>query len=132
MDSLSNGRCEVLSRSGEVHALGSLFAHPRLLFWGDLDREGLRIALALRRNLPTLSLSALYAPMCALVNQRETSHPYLDMSGKALQAPWVRTGDELLDKLADCCEDRAVDQEALDISQHRDLAAKALSQAAFG
>lgn len=125
LDGVSNGRCEVLSRSGQGHVLSSLLAHPRLFFWGDLDREGLRIALALRRSLPNLSLSALYEPMRALASQRETSHPYVGMSGKALQAPWVRTGDYLMDGLATCCEHRAVDQEALDIARYEFLAMQA-------
>lgn len=124
LDSVNNGRCEVLSRSGQGHSLPRLLAHPRLLFWGDLDREGLRIALALRQRLPNVSLSALYAPMCALSKDRESSHPYVGMSGKASQAPWVQTGDKLMDELATYCEHRAVDQEALDVARHKHLAAQ--------
>jgi hypothetical protein len=128
LDSVSRGRCEVLSRSGQGHVLSDLLAHRKLFFWGDLDREGLRIALALRRHFPHLALSALYAPMVALVGARETSHPYVGISGKALQAPWVRTGDDLMDGLAFFCEARAVDQEALEIGQHEDLAGKSFSE----
>lgn len=131
LDSVSNGRCEVLSRSGQRHSLPRLLSHPNLFFWGDLDREGLRIALALRRSLPNLGLSALYAPMLALARDRETSHPYSEISGKSLQAPWVPTGNALVDRLARCCDHRAVDQEALDISQHRHLAAQALDMKWF-
>lgn len=129
LDSVRNGRCEVLSRSGQGHSLQALLAHPRLFFWGDLDREGLRIASALKQKLPSLALSALYAPMRDLVHQRESSHPYVGMSGKALQAPWTPVGDALLDGLAAHCESRAVDQEALDIVQHRALATHSLSDA---
>jgi len=128
LDSLSHGRCEVLSRSGQGHALSRLLAHRRLFFWGDLDREGLRIALALKKNLPNMGLSALYTPMRALVMERETSHPYVGMSGKALQAPWVRSGNDLIDGLAASCESRAVDQESLDVDKHRHLATQAFCE----
>lgn len=50
VDSVTSGRCEVLSRTGRDHQLAGLFPHKRVFFWGDLDREGLRIALALRRR----------------------------------------------------------------------------------
>ncbi|PZQ31857.1 MAG: hypothetical protein DI562_04645 [Stenotrophomonas acidaminiphila] len=129
LDSVTIGRCEVLSRSGQGHALPRLLAHPKLFFWGDLDREGLRIALALKQRLPHLSLSALYAPMCALAKEHKTSHPYVAMSGKALQSSWVRTGDELMDELARSCELRAVDQEALDVARHMNLGARAFDGA---
>ena len=82
-----------MSRRGHSHHLASLLEHPRLYFWGDLDREGLRIARALRSKLPQLILSALYEPMCESVKQRETSHPYVAMAGKAGQAPWAETSD---------------------------------------
>ncbi|WP_426683524.1 Wadjet anti-phage system protein JetD domain-containing protein [Xanthomonas translucens pv. undulosa] len=131
LNSISNRRCEILSRSGQGHSLPHLLAHPRLYFWGDLDREGLRIALALRKILPMLSLSALYAPMRVLAAERATSHPYVGMSGKALQAPWVQTGDKLIDQLAACCEYRAVDQEALDIAKYRCLAMRKFDEADF-
>jgi hypothetical protein len=123
LDSVAHGRCQVLSRSGNGHDLSSLFGHRNLFFWGDLDREGLRIALAIRKRLPALTLSALYAPMREMVAVRESSHPYSDMSGKTLQAPWSGTGDELFDGLAAACQDRAVDQEALDLGAFGALAA---------
>lgn len=122
VDSLNSAGCEVLSRSGHGHVLGRLLAHPELLFWGDLDREGLRIALALRRRLPQLRLSGLYAPMQRLAAERRTSHPYVDLSGKLLQAPWAPTGEVLYDTLAACCRDRAVDQEAVHLRRHVELA----------
>jgi hypothetical protein len=117
VDSLNSAGCEVLSRSGHGHALARLLAHPQLFFWGDLDREGLRIALALRRRLPQLRLSALYEPMLCLIAQRRSSHPYVDLSGKLLQVPWTPTGEPLYDHLASSCRTRAVDQEAVVLRQ---------------
>jgi hypothetical protein len=67
--------------------LSTLLAHPELFFRGDLDREGLRIALALRRRLLQLRLSGLYAPMRDMVAHRRSSHPYVELSGKLFQAP---------------------------------------------
>ena len=129
VESVRSRRCEVLSRTGSGHDPVALLAHPQLFFWGDLDREGLRIAMALKQQLPQLQLSGLYLPMRALVRQRETSHPYVGLSGKALQAAWTPTGDELFDDLARCCEDRAVDQEALDLRNLEHLAQISLKEA---
>ncbi len=130
LESVRGKGCEVLSRSGTGHSLDRLFGHSRMFFWGDLDREGLRIAMALRQHLPQLELSGLYAPMRALVAERDSSHPYIGLSGKALQTAWTRTGDSLLDALAASCETRAVDQEALDIKLYGPFAQMSLAEAA--
>lgn len=129
LESVRSKRCEVLSRSGSGHSLDRLFGHPRMFFWGDLDREGLRIAMALKQHLPQMELSGLYAPMRVLMAHRESSHPYIGLSGKALQMAWSPTGDSVLDGLAALCEKRAVDQEAVDIEQHKLLAQVSLAQA---
>lgn len=129
LESVSGGRCEILSRSGQGHVLPGLLTHPRLFFWGDLDREGLRIAMALRRRLPQLRLSALYEPMRKLAADRQTSHPYVGLSGKPFQAAWVNTGEELFDGLAAQCDQRAVDQEAIDLGRFASLAAESLEEA---
>lgn len=71
--------------------------------------------MALRQHLPQLELSGLYAPVRAWVTQREFSHPYVWLSGKALQMAWTPIGDRLLDGLAALCNARAVDQETLDV-----------------
>jgi hypothetical protein len=127
-ESLAGGRCEVLCRSGGGFDLSTLLRHPRLFFWGDLDREGLRIALALRANLRQLSLSALYEPMCEMVQTRARSHPYALACGKANQQPWQACGDEQIDALAALCSTRAVDQEGVELSAHIALAGQALLQ----
>lgn len=129
LESVRSRGCEVLSRTGSGHSLDQLFGHPRMFFWGDLDREGLRIAMALRQHLPQLELSGLYAPMRALGARRESSHPYVGLSGKALQAAWIPAGDSLLDGLAAACNDRAVDQETLDVRQYKPLAHVGLTEA---
>lgn len=129
VESLTNGRCEVLSRSGQDHRLAGLLEHPKLYFWGDLDREGLRIAIALRSKFPHLKLSGFYKPMVALARNKTTSHPYALFCGKANQQPWRQTGDEQFDALAAVCESRAVDQEAVNLSLHAGLAAEVLKMA---
>lgn len=129
LDSLTSRRCEVLSRTGQGHSLPVLLAHPKLFFWGDLDREGLRIALALRERLPQLRLSALYEPMQPLICERRTSHPYAGLSGKPSQAVWVNTGEPPYDQLAALCRDRAVDQEAIDVRRFVGLAGAAVGEA---
>jgi hypothetical protein len=129
LESVRSRGCEILSRSGSGHSLETLFAHPRMFFWGDLDREGLRIALALRQHLPQLVLSGLYLPMRTLAGRLESSHPYVGLSGKALQSAWVPTGQGVFDNLALSCEVRAVDQEAIDIKRFASLAHISLPEA---
>jgi hypothetical protein len=129
LESVRSRGCEILSRSGSGHSLETLFAHPRMFFWGDLDREGHRIALALRQHLPQLVLSGLYLPMRTLAGRLESSHPYVGLSGKALQSAWVPTGQGVFDNLALSCEVRAVDQEAIDIKRFASLAHISLPEA---
>jgi len=62
-----------LVRSGSPAALSDLLAHQNLLFWGDLDPEGLRIFERLRKRLPQLRLSALYQPMIEALPIRDLS-----------------------------------------------------------
>ena len=129
VESLTNGRCEVLSRSGQDHRLACLLEHPKLYFWGDLDREGLRIAIALRSKFPQMKLSGFYNPMVALARNKATSHPYAHFCGKANQQPWRHSGDAQFDALAAVCESRAVDQEAVDLCLHAGFVAEVLSMA---
>ncbi len=129
VESLTQGRCEVLSRSGQAHRLTNLLEHPNLYFWGDLDREGLRIAMALRAKLPHLKLSAFYQPMADLARNKTTSHPYALFCGKANQQAWRHTADKQFDALASVCELRAVDQEAVNLSVFAGLVTQALTLA---
>lgn len=98
-----------LVRSGNPPQPAQLLAHPRLLFWGDLDREGLRIYASLRQRFPKLRLSALYRPMIDAARQG-ASHPYVRAAAKDSQGD---LGDLPADAqtLAPWCRDRAVDQE---------------------
>ena len=127
VDGLINGRFEVIKRTAGQHRLNVLLNHRNLFHWGDPDREGLRIASALKQRLPAVRLSALCVPMFRLIADAETSHPYSDATGKANQMPWRPMGDELLDLLALSCADRAVDQEAVDLSDCLALATRALT-----
>jgi Uncharacterized protein conserved in bacteria C-term(DUF2220) len=126
VESVQRGGCEILARTGSGHDLGRLLSHSRLRFWGDLDAEGLRIAQALRRRIPQLDLSALYRPMLDMLGSRRTSHAYVRSVGKENQLPWAPTGDAVWDALGNACRARAVDQEAVDIEAHRELATHAL------
>lgn len=126
VDGLMHGRFEVINRTAGQLRLDALLNHPNIFYWGDLDREGLRIAFALRQRVPALRLSALYVPMLQLVSNAETSHPYSEATGKSNQKPWRPIGDELLDALAVYCEQRAVDQEAVDLSNSISLATRSL------
>lgn len=126
VESMNSSGCGVLSRTGGEHDLGSILACPNLLYWGDLDREGLRIALALRSRLPALRMSALYLPMLEQASHEGGRHPYSVCTGKAEQRAWATCGEELFDAMASRCAHSAVDQESVILESHRNLVDKAL------
>jgi hypothetical protein len=126
IDAVIGGDVEVLMRAGIKPSWPELLSHATLLFWGDLDREGLRIAAALRVKLPQLRLSALYGPMIERAKTAKTCHPYTLASGKQGQLPWAASGQGDLDEIAAICDRRAVDQESLVLAEHRHLATRAL------
>jgi hypothetical protein len=132
VESLISGGCGVLSREGFGHDLGSLLNCPNLLYWGDLDREGLRIALALRARLPALRLSALYLPLLAQATRPGGGHPYSECTGKADQRGWAECGDTLVDAVAAHCASTAVDQEAVYLESSSQLVHRALRWTARG
>lgn len=107
-----------LVRSGNPPRPAELFRHPRILFWGDLDREGLRIYSSLRSRLPALRLSALYRPMVEAAQQGR-AHPYAKATAKDGQAALGAMPDDAL-LLASLCRDCGVDQE---IVSQTDIAA---------
>lgn len=82
------------------HTLSELLELPAIMFWGDLDPEGLRIFLRLRQSVPRIRLSALYAPMMERL-ETEGGHPLHILTGKAGQRQASRWS-------------RGLDQEALD------------------
>lgn len=100
-----------LVRCGDPPPPSTLLRHPEIFFWGDLDREGLRIYASLKKRLPTLRASALYQPMIEAI-QRGQSHPYAKATAKDKQgaADTVPTDAAFL---VPVCASRALDQEAI-------------------
>jgi hypothetical protein len=82
------------------------------LFWGDLDREGLRIFESLRQQLPKLVLSAAYETMERRCSNPTLCHPYHRLFEKEGQR-FPRGSTLETAHLAQRCNERAVDQEAL-------------------
>ncbi len=98
-----------LVRRGNPPVPDVLFRHPRIFFWGDLDREGLRIYGALRAKIPAVRLSAIYGPLCEFVRQGQ-SHPYSKAAAKDTQRDAGNVPEDAITCVA-LCESRAVDQE---------------------
>lgn len=114
-----------LVREGRPPSPAALLAHPRVYFWGDLDREGLRIYGGLRQRIPQLRLSALYRPMIAAFHAG-ASHPYAKATCKDKQAASQIAPDDGRD-LIELCGLRAVDQEYVGPEDIRNLCAYALT-----
>ena len=98
-----------LVRFGNPPSPIALLGHSRIHFWGDLDREGLRIYASLRKNLPALCASALYIPMVEAMKRGE-SHPYVKATAKERQGIAAKVPDDVSNLVALCAE-RGVDQE---------------------
>lgn len=90
----------------------TLASAQRILFWGDLDREGLRIYASLQSILPGIGLSAAYSLMEAEL-RRGNSHPYGPFAGKSIDQRNASLADPALRSLLDAVKNRAVDQEAV-------------------
>ena len=73
---LNDGSVIACPAAGERPDLAKVVRATPCLFWGDRDLEGLRIFEALRRAIPHLQLSAVYAQMTSLLAEGRTSHPY--------------------------------------------------------
>lgn len=114
-----------LVREGQPPQPAKLLSHPRIYFWGDLDREGLRIYAGLRQRVPQLRLSALYRPMIAAFHTGD-SHPYAKATCKDKQAASRVPPDDGRD-LIELCGLRAVDQEYVSIDDIRNLCGRALT-----
>jgi hypothetical protein len=100
-----------LVRAGNPPAPGLLLNHPSIRFWGDLDREGLRIYNSLRARIPALRTSALYLPMCAIAKNGR-SHPYIKATAKERQGSIEGVPSDA-ERLIPFCLERGVDQEAV-------------------
>ncbi|MCY1364457.1 hypothetical protein D9M69_512580 [compost metagenome] len=97
---------------GDAVNLKSAIDQLPTLFWGDLDREGLRIFESLRELLPNLALSAAYEAMEKRCSNPMLCHPYHRLFEKEGQRlPRGSTSESA--HLAQRCSERAVDQEAL-------------------
>ncbi len=97
-----------LCREGSPPDWESLLRHQRILFWGDLDLEGLAIFHRLREHNPRIGLSGIYRPMLEQL-QAGGGHPYCTLVGKVGQSI-PRLGRELA-PLVELCRQRALDQE---------------------
>jgi len=100
---------ERLTRFGSPPVISELIDHDTLLFWGDLDIEGLRIYSRLKSKMPSLQLSGIYQPMIERLQNGE-GHPYVKAVGKDNQRAW-RTNDPLVSSLLSLCSTASVDQE---------------------
>lgn len=102
--------------AGAPPCVSKLLQHHNVSFWGDLDLEGLRIYLRLKKILPELTLSALYEPMLSAVQIPSKSHPYAKATAKHSQSSREIPSQECaLSKLAAACVARAVDQELVTV-----------------
>lgn len=115
-----------LTRKGNPPSPKALFKHSKILFWGDLDREGLRIYASLRKGLPALRASALYLPMFEAM-KRGFSHPYAKAVAKNKQGTTEHVPDDVL-SLVGCCSDRGIDQEMVGREVIARLASRSLDE----
>lgn len=98
-----------LVRAGNPPTPRLLLSHPKLLFWGDLDREGLRIYASLKKRLPALQASALYRPMARAL-EAGIGHPYVKATAKNNQNfPDSVPND--VGHLINLCANNGIDQE---------------------
>lgn len=116
-----------LVRMGNPPSPKNLLGHPRILFWGDLDREGLRIYASLRKGIPALRASALYLPMVEAMKRGE-SHPYVKATSKEKQGTTDKTPVDV-SALVHLCSERGVDQEIVSRKDIASLAHLSLEEA---
>lgn len=109
---IESGKMISVIRDGNPPSLKELINHRHLTFWGDLDPAGLHIFHRLQRQLPQLSLSALYQPM---INRLKAGygHPYTKATGKEGQSLQA-VSDPVAQSLLELCAERGVDQETVD------------------
>lgn len=108
-------RVRLIGEGLAARGLSELLTLPHPTYWGDLDPEGLRIFLRLKRAVPELRLSALYGPMIETL-EAHGGHPLATLTGKAQQR---QAGDW----------SRGLDQEALDDARLTALAGRPLDEA---
>jgi len=126
-DATARRRLIDVRRLGDPPPFADVIERVPVYFWGDLDREGLNIFLALRAVIPGVTLSGLYAPMVEALAQSERSHPYCRLAAKTGQGPVGTNDDPMVAHLARLCAERAVDQELVPIEEIDRRAAEAYS-----
>ncbi|ROT94724.1 hypothetical protein EB809_18785 [Marinobacter sp. R17] len=109
---LHAGKVTACPSRGERPDLKELIQTKPVFFWGDLDKEGLRIFESLRHRIPSIKLSSAYAEMEKLTSIPERSHPYHRLFEKAGQRQ-ARGDTPEVAYLSRVCRHRSVDQEAL-------------------
>lgn len=109
---LHAGKVTACPSRGQRPDLKKLIQTKPVLFWGDLDQEGLRIFESLRRGIPGISLSSAYADMEKLLLLPRRNHPYHRLFEKANQRQAKGATPEVI-HLSEVSRERAVDQEAL-------------------
>lgn len=117
-----------LVRVGNPPSPKSLLGHSRIFFWGDLDREGLRIYSSLCKGVPALRASALYLPMVDAMKRGE-SHPYAKATAKERQGSVDKVPDDV-SALVSLCSERGVDQEIVKREDIARLASFSLTEVA--
>lgn len=119
-----------LIRKGNPPSPKALLGHSKILFWGDLDREGLRIYASLRKGLPALRASALYLPMLEAM-ERGISHPYTKATAKEKQGTTEQTPEDAM-LLVSICPDRGIDQETVSREEIARLASMSFEEVGQG
>lgn len=115
-------RLTALVRQGTPPPIEDLLRHPVIYFWGDLDREGFQIYWRLKSKIPQLQLSGLYQPMCTMLESSNNHHAYNQLVSKPNQSFW-QCSDMNVQQMLDLCENRAVDQESVSLSDIEKYAA---------
>ncbi|MFJ2466745.1 Wadjet anti-phage system protein JetD domain-containing protein [Pseudomonas sp. NPDC087615] len=109
---LAAGQIVACCAYGDTVNLYDVISQQPAFFWGDLDREGMRIYESLRRQIPDLELSAAYTHMDKRLTNPQLCHPYHALFEKDGQRV-VNGATPGAAYLAKRCTHRAVDQEAL-------------------
>jgi len=104
-------------RSGGPPSLTNLLTAPRVFLWADLDLAALSIFKSLKSVIPQLRFSEIYRPMMEMVRDPLRSHPYAAIFEKygqpASAGVGIQIADSFVQVIKECCQSRAVDQEAV-------------------
>ncbi len=126
LEKISQGSIKSCPVIGERYDLKQIFSAPEVLFWGDLDSEGLSIFENLKQTIPDIKLSAAYGLMFQRI--RKTSHPYNGIAKKSANQRHPKTDDPLVSLLSNAAKKRALDQEAVCDPWPGDIVIKSLKE----